>query len=92
MPAAIATRPAGMPCQYFTPPNQLTRMMAKQTRPICGVMLKTYELTSRHFGWDHPPKAASQAEILNYLLDRSLRSQALVSLDSICYLNASWLR
>ncbi len=27
-----------MPRQYFTPPNQLTRMMAKQTRPICGVM------------------------------------------------------
>jgi uncharacterized protein YcaQ len=52
-------------------------------------MLKTYELTSRHFGWEHPPKAASQAEILNYLLDRSMRSQALVSLDSICYLNAS---
>ena len=38
MPAAIATRPAGMPFGYFTPPNQLTRMMAKQTRPICGVM------------------------------------------------------
>ena len=38
MPAAIATRPAGMPLKYFTPPNQLTRMMAKQTRPICGVM------------------------------------------------------
>ena len=27
-----------MPFGYFTPPNQLTRMMAKQTRPICGVM------------------------------------------------------
>ncbi len=38
MPAAIATRPAGMPRGYFTPPNQLTRMMAKQIRPICGVM------------------------------------------------------
>ncbi len=23
---------------YFTPPNQLAMMMAKQTRPICGVM------------------------------------------------------
>ena len=38
MPTAMATRPAGMPLGYFTPPNQLTRMMAKQTRPICGVM------------------------------------------------------
>src|SRR5918999_4835067 len=36
-------------------------------------MLKTYELTSRHFGWEKPPKAASESEILNYLLDRALR-------------------
>src|ERR1051325_11081701 len=28
-PTAIATRPAGMP-RYFTPPNQLARMIAKQ--------------------------------------------------------------
>jgi hypothetical protein len=38
MPTAIATRPAGTFFGYFTPPNQLTRMMAKQTSPICGVM------------------------------------------------------
>ncbi len=38
MPAAIATRPAGMPLAYFTPPNQLAMMMAKHTSPICGVM------------------------------------------------------
>ena len=38
MPTAMATSPAGMPFGYLTPPNQLTRMMAKQTRPICGVM------------------------------------------------------
>ena len=38
MPAAIATRPAGMAFGYLTPPNQLAMMMAKQTRPICGVM------------------------------------------------------
>ena len=38
MPTAIATSPAGIPLGYFTPPNQLIRMMAKQTRPICGVM------------------------------------------------------
>jgi uncharacterized protein len=50
-------------------------------------MLKTYELTNRHFGWDRLPKAASEREILNYLLDRALRSQGVVSLDSICYLD-----
>jgi hypothetical protein len=51
-------------------------------------MLKKYELTERHFGWNEKPKAATEKEILNYLLDRALRSQGLVSLDSICHLNA----
>src|SRR4029077_19338582 len=50
-------------------------------------MLKTYELMTRHFGWDRLPKAASEPEILNYLLDRALRSQGVVSLDSVCYLD-----
>jgi len=51
-------------------------------------MLKTYELIERHFGWDKPPKAASSTEIAAYLLDRSLRSQGIVSLDSTCHLDA----
>jgi uncharacterized protein YcaQ len=51
-------------------------------------MLKTYELMERHFGWDRPPKSASAAEVSNYLLDRALRAQGLVSLDSICHLDA----
>jgi uncharacterized protein YcaQ len=51
-------------------------------------MLKTYELPARHFGWDKPPKPASSTEITAYLLDRALRSQGLVSLDSICHLDA----
>jgi uncharacterized protein YcaQ len=51
-------------------------------------MLKTYELTSRHFGWERPPKAASEREILDHLLDRALRSQGVVSVDSACYLDA----
>jgi hypothetical protein len=51
-------------------------------------MLKTYDLTARHFGWDKPPKPASAAEAMAYLLDRALRSQGLVSLDSICHLDA----
>jgi uncharacterized protein len=51
-------------------------------------MLKTYELMARHFGWDKPPKAASVAEAISYLLDRALRAQGIVSLDSICHLDA----
>ncbi|HKU07637.1 MAG TPA: crosslink repair DNA glycosylase YcaQ family protein [Bradyrhizobium sp.] len=51
-------------------------------------MLKTYELMTRHFGWEKPPKPASATEVATYLLDRSLRSQGLVSLDSICHLDA----
>ncbi|MGA9328977.1 MAG: winged helix DNA-binding domain-containing protein [Bradyrhizobium sp.] len=51
-------------------------------------MLKTYELMDRHFGWNKSPKAASTLEITAYLLDRSLRAQGVVSLDSICHLDA----
>jgi uncharacterized protein YcaQ len=51
-------------------------------------MLKTYELMDRHFGWDTPPKPASARETSAYLLDRALRSQGIVSLDSICHLDA----
>ncbi|HUO92768.1 MAG TPA: crosslink repair DNA glycosylase YcaQ family protein [Rhizomicrobium sp.] len=51
-------------------------------------ILKTYELTERHFGWSAPPKPAPERETLNYLLDRALRAQAIVSVDSICYMDA----
>ncbi|QOZ30131.1 winged helix-turn-helix domain-containing protein [Bradyrhizobium sp. CCBAU 51753] len=51
-------------------------------------MLKTYELMTRHFGWDKPPKPASASEQTAYLLDRALRSQGVVSLDSVCHLDA----
>src|SRR3954467_2861094 len=51
-------------------------------------MLKTYELMERHFGWDRPPKPASASEATAYLLDRGLRAQGVVSLDSICHLDA----
>ncbi len=50
-------------------------------------MLKTYELMNRHFGWARLPRAAPESEILNYLLDRALRSQGVVSLESACYLD-----
>jgi uncharacterized protein YcaQ len=52
-------------------------------------MLKSYELMSRHFGFARLPAPASERESGNYLLERALRSQALVSVDSICYLDAS---
>src|SRR3984957_8042691 len=51
-------------------------------------MLKTYDLTARHFGWDKPPKPATATEVANYLLNRALRAQGVVSLDSICHLDA----
>lgn len=51
-------------------------------------MLKTYELAERHFGWEKPPKPASESEVREYLLERALRAQGIVSLDSICHLDA----
>jgi uncharacterized protein YcaQ len=48
-------------------------------------MLKTYDLIDRHFGWETPPKPASERDTAAYLLDRALRSQGVVSVDSICY-------
>jgi uncharacterized protein YcaQ len=51
-------------------------------------MLKTYELMERHFGWEERPKPASERATLDYLLDRALRAQGVVSLDSICFQDA----
>jgi len=51
-------------------------------------MLKTYELMTRHFGWPRLPRAASEREVANYLLDRTLRAQGIVSVESACYLDA----
>ncbi len=51
-------------------------------------MLKTYELLTRHFGWERLPRAATESDTLNYLLDRALRAQGIVSVDSACYLDA----
>jgi len=51
-------------------------------------MLKTYELMTRHFGWNRLPRAATESETLNYLLDRALQSQGVVSVESICHLDA----
>ena len=51
-------------------------------------MLKTYELLTRHFGWQRLPKAATERETLEYLLERALRSQGVISLDSVCFMDA----
>lgn len=48
-------------------------------------MLKTYELTERHFGWNERPVTATPDEFAAYLLDRGLRSQGIVSLESATY-------
>jgi len=50
-------------------------------------MLKTYELLTRHFGLARLPRAATERDTLNYLLDRALRSQGIVSVDSACHLD-----
>lgn len=49
-------------------------------------MLKRYELTDRHFGWSKRPPMATPAEVANYRIDRALKAQGFVSLDSICYM------
>jgi uncharacterized protein YcaQ len=51
-------------------------------------MVKTYELLTRHFGWKRLPPAATVNEVGHYLLDRALRSQGVVSIESACYLDA----
>ena len=51
-------------------------------------ILKTYELTDRHFGWPPRPRSATPTQVTAYLLDRALRAQGIVSLDSICHLDA----
>jgi hypothetical protein len=51
-------------------------------------MLKTYDLTDRHFGWETRPRPASERAINEYILRRALRSQGVVSLDSVCHLDA----
>jgi uncharacterized protein YcaQ len=49
-------------------------------------MVKSYELTQRHFGWDPIPKPATGRQVSDFLLERAVRSQGVVSLDSVCFL------
>lgn len=55
-------------------------------------MLKTYELMGRHFGWRHLPAAATPGEVMAYRLDRALRTQGVVSLESVCHGDAAGKR
>ena len=48
-------------------------------------IVKTYELTDRHFGWTKPPRSATERQVLTYLIDRALRAQGLVTIDSACH-------
>lgn len=52
-------------------------------------MLKIYDLSERHFNWDKKPKAVSDKMYTDYIIDRALKAQGIVSLDSICHLNNS---
>ena len=67
---------------------QLAFYMGALTISQRAAMLKTYELTERHFGWEKRPRPASEKEITEHLLDRALIAQGIVSLDSICHLEA----
>ncbi len=51
-------------------------------------MLKTYELMDRHFAWEKRPRPATERQVTEYLLDRALRAQGVVSLNSACYMDA----
>lgn len=52
-------------------------------------MLKSYELTDRHFGWDERPKAVTSKEYIQFIVNRALKAQGFVSVDSICYLETN---
>lgn len=51
-------------------------------------MVKQYELTERHFGWESLPKALLEKDYVQYVLERSLRTQGLVSIDSMAFLDS----
>ena len=73
------------------PSKRVLEMLFYQGRVAVAArqgMLKTYDLLERHFAWAGRPKPATARQIVAYKLDRALRSQGLVSLDSICHLDA----
>jgi uncharacterized protein len=52
-------------------------------------MVKSYETIDRHFGWPPRPRAATPGQVAEYLLERAIRSQGLISAASVMY---PWLR
>lgn len=50
-------------------------------------MLKSYELFDRHFGWPPRPRPATPNQVLEYRLERALRAQGIVSIESACYMD-----
>lgn len=48
-------------------------------------MVKSYELIDRHFGWPPRPRAATARQIDEYLLDRALTAQGLISGPSVMH-------
>jgi uncharacterized protein YcaQ len=48
-------------------------------------MLRTYELTERHFGWEKMPKPATERQIIDHLVETGIRAQGVVSVDSIVH-------
>jgi hypothetical protein len=67
---------------------QLAFYMGLVTVSARAGMLKTYDLVDRHFGWERRPRPATEGQIDAYVLDRAIRAQGAVSLDSSCYMNA----
>ncbi len=55
-------------------------------------MVKTYELMDRHFDWPPRPRPATRGQVLDYLIDRALRSQGVVSNESIRHLTKNIIK
>ena len=73
---------ASAPCNWRSSPALLT--ISERNG-----MLKTYELTVAAFRLgENAESRHREREITDYLLDRALRAQGVVSLDSICHLDA----
>jgi uncharacterized protein YcaQ len=53
-------------------------------------MVKAYDLSKRHFGWGARPRPVSESQYAAYLLQRAVRAQGIVSLDSACYGDVSF--
>jgi uncharacterized protein YcaQ len=74
--------PPRRPIVHVNKPGSLT------IQDIEDEVLVEKELSERHFGWERRPAPASEKQVSEYLLDRALRAQAIVSLDSVCHLDA----